>query len=716
MDPSLRRSSRLSRAALAAVLVVAAVVLPGTRLRGQQQPNISAPQSQGLSTLHIPAQGLSTLHITVTSETDGTPISGATLHLGIRAHPLADAHTDAQGSLTVESLPPGSCTVKATAPRKAKVTKVINLDAATDNTVSFTLPAGGSVSGKVTDDKGNPVAGMGVDVYIVMGRQTDYVETNSEGIFKSDHLPLMESLRVVVNGDDTHMRNLGHVLLWPSQPHGTLNLVLKSKPPGGSVAGTVVDGDGKPIAQAQITYQGISSTTQPIVKTDATGDFRLDEMQYPRLPIDIFVRADGWAPMTVTIAQTGTKEAPAQVAVRMSERGHHITGRVVDAAGEPIKSVRVTAHVINRGYFYEFTSMVTTGADGRFSFDSLPANGTFDFRARGYSNIEYNQLPLDGAGDVIVAMQILGGIAGKVVDADTGQPIPAFNVKEIPTSTVDPGQNFSGGTGEFRVEGLDSGTEVTLVVAAEGYPVQQFDHIATSSSGQGGPTIIRLSKYPPNQIGIAGRIVDADGNPIAGVEVRALAHMPGYSRDAESNSFNWQMLKSGQLSYQRYIRTIEQTRTDSNGVFSFVNLTGPDVDLAYWGDRVPEARLLDIDRQPSDQREHLKIRVPAPATISGRINRQAYPTETEVALRSSTAPQLELMQINLKSGEDRYSFAPVGPGSYDIVVFVESVSRDPGLLSFHAVATDPVEVKEGESRQLDLGFAKGDVAATQPNP
>ncbi|MGA2233212.1 MAG: hypothetical protein ABSH22_20105, partial [Tepidisphaeraceae bacterium] len=296
------------------------------------------------------------------------------------------------------------------------------------------------------------------------------------------------------------------------------------------------------------------------------------------------------------------------------------------------------------------------------------------------------------------------------------QPVPAFNVKEIPTSSVDPGQDFGGGEGQFRVEGLESGTEVTLVVAAEGYPVQQFDHIAVTSSDQREPIIIRLSKYPPNQLGIAGRIIDAGGNPIAGVEVRALTYLPNDSGNADPHRFNWQMLKSGQLSYQRYIRTIEQTRTDSNGVFSFANLTGPDVDLAYWGDGVPEARIADIGKQPADQREHMEIRVPAPATISGRINRQAYPTDTMIALRSSTAPRSEMIQINLKSGEDHYSFAAVGAGSYDVVVFVAAVSSNrPGTFQYHAVATVPVEVKDGESRQLDLGFASGDAPTTQPN-
>ncbi|MGA2233747.1 MAG: carboxypeptidase regulatory-like domain-containing protein, partial [Tepidisphaeraceae bacterium] len=364
MDPSLPRSSRLSRAALAAVLIVAAVVLPGTRLRGQQQPNISPPQQQGLSILHI----------TVTSEADGTPISGATLHFRIRAHPLADAHTDAEGGVTIASLPPVSCIVEATAPGKANVVKTINLDTATDNTVSFSLPAGGSVSGKITNANGNPVVGMGLNVYQgENGNPLDYVTTNSEGAFKFDHLPLIEPLRVLVDGDDSYQSDWGNITLWPSQPQGTLNFVTLAKPPGGSVAGTVVDADGKPIAQAEIFYRGISSRTKKTVNTDAAGAFRLDGMQFNQLPVQIIVRADGWAPMAVNIAALGTKDEPAKVAAHMTEKGHHITGRVVDEAGVPIASVRVSAGAFNRTIMDDRTATITTRADGRFTFDSLPA-------------------------------------------------------------------------------------------------------------------------------------------------------------------------------------------------------------------------------------------------------------------------------------------------------------------------------------------------------
>ena len=115
------------------------------------------------------------------------------------------------------------------------------------------------------------------------------------------------------------------------------------------------------------------------------------------------------------------------------------------------------------------------------------------------------------------------------------------------------------------------------------------------------------------------------------------------------------MLRSGQLNYQRYIRTIEESHTDANGTFDFVSLPGDDVDLAYWADGVPQGNLAGIRRQPANQREHLNIRVPSAAMakiIRSRIFLQAIMSCAYLENQFQTRTALSSFQ---KSEAQRYN-------------------------------------------------------------
>jgi hypothetical protein len=361
----------------------------------------------------------------------------------------------------------------------------------------------------------------------------------------------------------------------------------------------------------------------------------------------------------------------------------------------------------------ERTDTTTTNGDGRFKFDSLPSPASFDFRARGFSEINFKELPVDGEGDETVVMQRLAAIAGKVVDSDTGQPVTRFNIKVLHHN--DAGEDFSGGGGDFHLAEVDPENGVTLMVSADGYPAQYFDDVSPTPAGQGQPMVIKLSKHPADYIRIAGRIGDAGGKPIEGVEVRAICYMADDQNFPADLRFSWRMLRSGQLDYQNYIRAIEQTRTDASGGFEFASLRGPEIDIVYWGKGVPQARLEDVGSDAANQREHLDLRVLPPATISGRINRQVYANPANLTLKSTTDAKFEL-QMQMNAGDEHYTFTDVPAGSYEIVVSGQAVSNENGTFSFPEIGRISVEVKAGESKQLDLGFSAGVVPVTRPSP
>ena len=206
---------------------------------------------------------------------------------------------------------------------------------------------------------------------------------------------------------------------------------------------------------------------------------------------------------------------------------------------------------------------MTTRSDGLFHFDSLDPRATFDVYANGCTDIHWMALPLDGDDVVTVTMEEKGSMTGKVVDADSGQPVPKFNIRirqnYIESSREESGEDFGGGDGAFRLDNLQGGLKAMLTVSAEGYPPQYFDEVS-SPGGKSGPVVIHLSKNPPDYIRVAGRIVDSTGKPMAGVEVRAVAYTP------DDSDYPKRFLRFGgacsragnSRSTVRYIRTIEK--------------------------------------------------------------------------------------------------------------------------------------------------------------
>src|SRR5207247_556356 len=141
----------------------------------------------------------------------------------------------------------------------------------------------------------------------------------------------------------------------------------------------------------------------------------------------LVVKAKGFAPQRVEF-KPGTAAQPATVAVQL-EPGHRIQGRVVSESGKPIAKADVFYAHNGQLDGFDFGGRAATDAQGRFQFDSLPADAPFYFRAEGYSEIPEMKLALDGDDEVVVTMRSQGVIKGQIVDAATGKPIPRFIVR-----------------------------------------------------------------------------------------------------------------------------------------------------------------------------------------------------------------------------------------------------------------------------------------------
>jgi len=81
--------------------------------------------------------------------------------------------------------------------------------------------------------------------------------------------------------------------------------------------------------------------------------------------------AKGYSPATQQLDLGGRLGPTTLVELRL-ERGHAVSGIVVDAAGQPVKGCTVVLRV---GGMLQTENQVYSGADGRFTIEAAPLSG-----------------------------------------------------------------------------------------------------------------------------------------------------------------------------------------------------------------------------------------------------------------------------------------------------------------------------------------------------
>jgi beta-lactamase class A len=124
-------------------------------------------------------------------------------------------------------------------------------------------------------------------------------------------------------------------------------------------AGLLVDATGQPVAGA-----AVSSTDGPLAagaqaQSDAGGNYRVGALRWPYVPVPLSVREPGFVPARTTGG------------LLVLHRWPHVTGRVLDDAGDALPGSVVTLTV---GASVAQAAM--TDLDGRFDLDLLTSGGT----------------------------------------------------------------------------------------------------------------------------------------------------------------------------------------------------------------------------------------------------------------------------------------------------------------------------------------------------
>ena len=428
----------------------------------------------------------------------------------------------------------------------------------------FTLavPPGTTVGGVIVDGSGKPVQGVSVSLLVPADGMPwprpaiwdHIVSTDANGKWHCDIMPeKLNDLWIKLSHADYVSDSMYGIT--PKPPMEKLRdmtgqMVLKH---GLTVAGRVTDQEGKPVAGARVE-QGEDrwGSDYPSTRTGNDGAFSFKNCKAGGMVLT--VQKDGFSP---DLRRLPVDKDTANVDFVL-EKGHVGRGRVVDKEGNPLSGVRVVADTWRGCRTLSWRG--NTDADGRFQWDSAPAEEVaYDVLKEGYMSSRQQKVT-PGDTEAVITLNRPLKIAGTVVYAENGQPVPSFQVLrgidwggggEVYWNRRNPCQ---GKDGKYSLTFDEPYPGQLVRVEAEGY-LPAVSRVFKVDEGDQSCDL-KLEKGTP----VSGVVHAPDGSVLAGAEVICCTPSSGAY-------FN-----NGRLENSR--ESIVAT-TDAQGAFSFPPLTDP---------------------------------------------------------------------------------------------------------------------------------------------
>ncbi|MFB3066006.1 MAG: carboxypeptidase regulatory-like domain-containing protein [Planctomycetota bacterium] len=179
-----------------------------------------------------------------------------------------------------------------------------------------------------------------------------------------------------------------------------------------------------------------------------------------RYQADVVVRAEGAPNMTIVMTE-----------------GYPVRGLVLDGSGRPLADAVVAVYTIDFRDFSFPKELTKTNGTGRFAFQLEPRSQEYWLNVMPPDSVQYSEafrVPLDH--EITVRMPGSGDVVGRVVDAETRQPIAGavMMIGFATTRGTHEWPNYSQHTttddfGAFRVRDIGKAYLHSLTVRAPGY-------------------------------------------------------------------------------------------------------------------------------------------------------------------------------------------------------------------------------------------------------
>jgi hypothetical protein len=365
----------------------------------------------------------------------------------------------------------------------------------------LTLVAGGTVTGLITNQNGQPVPGA--QVTVIGNNGTFSATSGSDGRYSVDHVApgsVSVQVRDPISGfagrSSGSISFAGQVL--------TLNIQLV---PFGTVTGTVFRFDGSTaVVGAQVTLFGGNGGT---TVTDALGHYQFDFVPLGSFTVDVTDPVTGDRGRTSN--QVSANGELRTVNVILNGVGS-LAVTVKDAAGNLITSAHITVFEQNQ---FGIVLTGTTQSDGTFTFTNVLAGNFFVTATDPVTQLSGSLSSVVTAGvanSVTVQLQPAGSVLGRVLSADGITPLanvlvqifgPVF--RQVNTAS----------DGSFRFDALPLGS----------YTLQSFDSAGRLRARNTGISVANNGDVITSNLvfvglgTVQGIITNPDGTLASGVSI-----------------------------------------------------------------------------------------------------------------------------------------------------------------------------------------------------
>lgn len=532
-------------------------LVPGQRWDVEVQPNQA-------TTVDFTLQFGGTLRVRV-FDPAGQPVEGAWVEAygDDEDYAFYEGQTDESGTVELIGLPAGAFVVELSAPdlpyQRATFTDVV-IEVGQVTQLEHTLSVGGTLSGQVRSEDGEPVVGasvvaFGTDVddwgwaitdetgnYSLLGLRAGRYDV-AVGGENSPYAPAQREGLLVTNGDTT-----------------TANFTLYL---GGAVTGRVVDPDGNPVRGFYVELQQFSDNWLDgrSVETSVRGEFSLVGLSagdYLLVLTSSTANFENVVHGVITVTAGQTQD----VVVTVQPAGE-IAGRVVDTSGDPVPGVSVVAFG-DEDTVWDYQD-ARTNANGEYLLTGLTA-GSYEVSLDSYPIADFVAEPVfavvergartSGVDLIALRAASLFGSLLPGVDADGYESF---------VTLVDPDtcEYLDGGYVES-----DGSFEISYVLPGRylvGFNTDwNYTQFAPQFYGANGAadclaaSPVELAEGEALDLGVTnqiiggvvtGNLVDADGNPIAPDSVLVFDQEDGlvarYGDVAENGEFSVPGLATG---------------------------------------------------------------------------------------------------------------------------------------------------------------------------
>ena len=295
-------------------------------------------------------------------------------------------------------------------------------------------------------------------------------------------------------------------------------------------------------------------------------------------------------------------------------------------------------------------------------------------------------------------MSVAGVLRIRAIDAADNQPIEEFNVKigfcetrrpddpsprGISSSLINPGVNIQGTKKEYRLDGQAVGTPYKVIVAAKGYETQMLPRVEAQRADTAPRVDVPLKRIRPEDYQtVAGRLLHADGTPIAGAQVRLLLgsevpqRIDPFTQQQRRDGwrfYHWDLLSRDDIENRDKCVQLLKTASDSDGNFRFdgVKKGTPWMELFYFGKGLMSQRYNNLRSRDENELTQLKFTAQQPSRLIVRVRpRQVSGSPQRDARRGRLHARAERRETRLRQPEGE----PRKPQSADNL-FAPSVGR-----------------------------------------